>query len=79
MKFTTEAKIEGACAFIRTLHETAGCSAEEIKRLLHPKVIDAVVAMCARRAEGGRRCVAAAHCTNQSWLSSSDSAKDVVG
>lgn len=51
MKFTIEGKIEGACAFIKTLHETAGCSAEEIKRLLHPKIIDEVVAMCARRAE----------------------------
>lgn len=52
MKFTIEGKIEGACAFIKALHETAGCSAEEIKRLLHPKIIDEVVAMCARRVEG---------------------------
>lgn len=52
MKFSTEDKIEGACKFIATLHETAGCSADEIKRLLHPKIIDEVVAMCARRIEG---------------------------
>lgn len=51
MKLSIEDKIEAACKFIATLHETAGCSAEEIKRLLNPRIIDEVVAMCARRAE----------------------------
>lgn len=52
MKFSTEDKIEGACKFIATLHEIAGCSADEIKRLLHPKIIDEVVVMCDSRIKG---------------------------
>jgi len=50
--FGQESKIRGAVAFIEVMHTTAGCSAKEIKRLLHPKVIDMVVKMCAARAKG---------------------------
>lgn len=45
MNFTKEDKLHVVCLFIRTLHETAGCSAKEMKNLFHPKIIDAVVEM----------------------------------
>lgn len=53
IEFETESKIRGAVAFIETLHLTARCSAEEIKLLLQPKIIDEVVRICAARAQQG--------------------------
>lgn len=50
IRFSQDAKIEGAVKFIATMHRTAGCDAAELKLLFAPEVIDMVVAMCADRA-----------------------------
>lgn len=42
-KFTDAAKMEAAWKFIKTMADTAGCTADELKRLFHPKIIDAAV------------------------------------
>ena len=42
-------KLEAAAKFISIMHDIAGCTATELKRLLHPKIIDGVVAICERR------------------------------
>lgn len=47
--FSQDAKIKGVVAFIATMHVEAGCDAAELKRLFAPKIIDAVVAMCAEK------------------------------
>lgn len=44
MHFTTDAKLRACAAFVATLHSTAGCDPEEIKRLLSPELIDAYLA-----------------------------------
>lgn len=41
--FSDDDKIEAACKFIKVLHATAGCTAREIKKLFHPRIIDAVL------------------------------------
>ncbi|MDR9240767.1 hypothetical protein [Burkholderia multivorans] len=38
--FTTEGLARGVMAFVLTLRHTAGCSKEEVKHALHPKMID---------------------------------------
>ncbi|WP_155755369.1 hypothetical protein [Burkholderia multivorans] len=40
--FTTEGLARGVMAFVLTLRHTAGCSKEEVKHALHPKLIDMI-------------------------------------
>lgn len=47
--FTQADKIEAVAKFVITLRETAGCSTEEIKRLLHPKIVDAIISLHAKQ------------------------------
>ena len=46
VKFSDSDKIEAAAKCIRTMHEIAGCSVNEIKQLFHPDIIEAVVDIC---------------------------------
>ncbi|MBH9662035.1 hypothetical protein [Burkholderia multivorans] len=40
--FTIEGLASGVMAFVLTLRHTAGCSKEEVKHALHPKMIDMI-------------------------------------
>ena len=40
--FTTDDLVEGVVAFVLTLRHTMGCSNQEIKNALNPKMIDLI-------------------------------------
>lgn len=41
-EFTTDGLAQGVVAFVLTLRHTAGCTKEEVKHALHPKMIDMI-------------------------------------
>ncbi|MFY1939488.1 hypothetical protein ACOTCW_29295 [Achromobacter xylosoxidans] len=44
MQFITDDKLRVVAAFLTTLRDTAGCTPDEIKRLLPPRMIDGILA-----------------------------------
>lgn len=44
MHFGTDDKIRAVASFLVTLRDIAGCTPEEIKRLLDPRMIDGILA-----------------------------------
>lgn len=44
MQFTTDDKLRAVASFLVTLRDTAGCTPDEIKRLLDPRMIDGILA-----------------------------------
>ncbi|MFY3531300.1 MULTISPECIES: hypothetical protein [Achromobacter] len=44
MHFSTDDKLRAVASFLVTLRDTAGCTPEEIKRLLDPRMIDGILA-----------------------------------
>lgn len=44
MQFSTDDKLRAVASFLVTLRDTAGCTPEEIKRLLDPRMIDGILA-----------------------------------
>lgn len=41
-QFTTEGLVQGVTSFVLTLRHTAGCTKQEIKDALNPKIIDLI-------------------------------------
>lgn len=52
INFDTESKLRGCALFVCALRDAAGCSAEEIKRLLSPEMIDAYLSAKKQNKEG---------------------------
>ena len=50
MQFSTNDKLRAVASFLITLRDVAGCTPDEIKRLLDPRMIDGILA--AQQQEG---------------------------